>query len=51
MSFAENMGEITLLFLKTMGTMLYTQSDPGSTTNNEIPQNSDWIAKMRIAPQ
>lgn len=50
MYFAEIMGKITLLLLKTMGKMLYTQSDPGSITN-EISQNSDWVAKIRIAPQ
>lgn len=51
MSFAEIMGKITLLLLKTTETMLYTQSDPGNVTNNEISQNSDWVAKIRIALQ
>lgn len=51
MPFAEIMGKITLLLLKTTETMLYTHSDPGNVTNNEISQNSDWVAKIRIAPQ
>lgn len=45
------MRKITLLLLKTMEIMLHTQSDPGRVTNNEISQNSDWVAKIRIAPQ
>lgn len=51
MSFAEIMKKITLLLLIIMEAMLYTQSDPGSVTNNEIAQNSNWVAKIRIAPQ
>lgn len=40
-----------LQLLKTMEATLYTKNDPGSVTNNVVSQNSDWVAKIRIAPQ
>lgn len=50
-SFAEITGKIMLQLLKTMEATLYTKNDPGSVTNNVVSQNSDWVAKIRIAPQ